>query len=273
MTESQTFSGFEDPTRDAAILIVEMPPQAYDQVVSGFTDAALATKGILAETRSTLPLGDARNVLVLGRQHVGNQVVRKWILVAATSTATALVTVQEPAVGNAAMSDADVRKTLETLTFRKPPSPEEQMANLPFKLDDKAGFRLVKVIGNTAAVMTSGSKDLIDGAEQPIFVIGVGPGAPRDDERQQFALRAFSSVPGIKDLRIERAEPLRINGQAGFEIMATGKEAAGDAEVKVVQWIRFGTNAYLRMLGIVKQSDFAEVYPRFRAIRDGVDTR
>lgn len=272
MTESQTFSGFEDPARDAAILIVEMPPQAYDQVATGFTDAALATKGILAETRTTLPLKDVKNVLVIGRQHVANQVVRKWILVAGTSTATALVTVQEPAAGAPGFSEEVVRNALLSLTFRQPPSPEELAVNLPFKMEDRAGFRLVKVIGNTAAILTQGPKDMIDGAEQPVFVVGVGPGAPREDERQQFALRAFSSVPGVKDLRIERAEPLRINGQAGFEIMAAGKDMATDADVKVVQWIRFGTNAYLRMLAIVKQADFADAYPKFRAIRDGIDT-
>lgn len=273
MVESSTFSGFEDTARGAAILLVEMPPQAYDQVTAGFTDAALATKGILAESRSTLPLGDVKNLLLVGRQHAGSAVARKWILVAGTSTATALVTVQEPAAGAPALSDEEIRKTLMTLTFRQPPSPEEQLANLPFKLDDRAGFRLVKVIGNTAAIMTEGPKDVIDGAEQPVFVVGVGPGAPREDERQQFALRAFSSVPGIKDLRIERAEPLRIGGQPGFEIMASGKEAAGTADVKVVQWIRFGTSAYIRMLGIVRQADFTEAYPKLRALRDGIDTR
>lgn len=270
MTESTAFSGFEDTAKGAAILIVEMPPQAYDQVTAGFTDAALATKGILVEQRTSLPLGDVKNTLVVGRQHAGNVVARKWILVAGAPTATALVTVQEPSDGRAPMSDEEVRKTLETLTFRQPPSPEDQVGNLPFKLENRAGFRLVKVVGNTAAILTDGPKDLIDGAEQAVFVVGVGPGAPREDERQQFALRAFSSVPGVKDVRIERAEPLRIAGQPGFEILANGKDLATGSDVKVVQWIRFGQTAYLRMLGVVKTDVFPDYYPRFRAIRDGV---
>lgn len=270
MTESTSFSGFEDTARGAAILIVEMPPQAYEQVTAGFTDAALGSKGILVEERTSLPLGDIKNMLVVGRQHAGPVVARKWILVAGAPTATALVTVQEPSDGRAPLSDETVRKTLETLTFRQPPSPDEQAGNLPFKIENRAGFRLVKVVGNTAAILTDGPKDMIDGAEQPVFVVGVGPGAPREDERQQFALRAFSSVPGVKELRIERAEPLRIAGQPGFEILANGKDVATGGDVKVVQWVRFGQTAYLRMLGVVRTDAFTDIYPRFRAIRDGV---
>ncbi len=272
MVESNKFSGFEDPGKGAAILMVEMPPQAYDQVSAGFTDANLATKGILVEQRETLPLGDARTLLIVGKQQAGPVIARKWILLAGTSTATVLVTVQEPTDGALGLSDEQVRKTLQTITFRQPPSPQELMAGLPFKLEDLAGFRVIKVIGNTAAVLTDGPKDMLDDTEQAVLVAGVSPGAPKDDDRKQFALRSLSSVPGVKDIRIERAEPLRIGGQPGFEILADGKNMSGTTDVKVVQWLRFGQNATLRMIGIVKTSDFPPVYPRFRAIRDGVAT-
>ncbi|MEP9376676.1 hypothetical protein ABLE91_08195 [Aquabacter sp. CN5-332] len=272
MVESASFSGFEDPAKGAAILLVEMPPQAYDQVAAGFTDAALATKGITVDSRTTLPLGDTKTLLMTGKQQAGTVTARKWILLAGTATATALVTVQEPADGALDLSGEEVRKTLLTLTFRAPPSPQEQMSNLPFKLDNLSGFRVVKVIGNTAAILTDGPKDVIEGAEQAVFVAGVAPGTPREDDRRQFALRALSSVPGVKDMRIERAEPLRMGGQAGFEILAAGKDVTGNADVKVVQWLRFGQSAHLRMVGIVKAADFPGVYPRLRAIRDGVST-
>lgn len=271
MVESAAFSGFEDTAKGAAILLVEMPPQAFDQVAAGFTDAALATKGIQVESRSSLQLpGDVKSLLITGRQQSGNVSARKWVLLAGAPTATALITVQEVADGSLALSDEDVRKTLATLTFRAPLSPEQQMANLPFKLDNFAGFRPVKVIGNTAVILTDGEKDVIEGAEQPILVLGAAPGTPREDDRRQFALRALSSVPAVKDLRIERAEPLRIGNLPGFEILAQGKDATTNMDVKVVQWLRFGHTAHLRMVGIVKASDFAELYPRLRAVRDGI---
>ncbi|TCT04309.1 hypothetical protein [Aquabacter spiritensis] len=277
MVESHAFSGFQDAATQSSILIVEMPPQAYEQVAAGFTDAALATKGITVESRGTLALGDpalkdAKTLLVTGRQQAGSLAARKWVLLAGTDQATALVTIQVPVGTGDALTDEKVRETLATLAFRPPPSAEDLLATLPFRLGDRSGFRLVKVVGNSAAILTDGPKDVIDGAEQPIFVAGVAAGNPREDDRRQFALRALSSVPGVKDMRIERAEAMRIAGQPGFEILADGKDMGGQDDVKIVQWLRFGQNAHLRMVAIVKTGDFPEIYPRLRAIRDGVTT-
>ena len=36
---------------------------------------------------------------------------------------------------------------------------------------------------------------------------------------------------------------------------------------------RFGSGGYMQMLGIVRAEGWKEAYPRFRAVRDGVDTR
>lgn len=275
MVESTTFAGFEDPTIGAAILMVEMPPVAYEQVEAGFTDAALASKGITVDSRGTLPLAlpDAKTLFVSGKQNVGTVSARKWILLAGTAQATVLVTIQVADDNAGKLSDETVRKTLETLAYRSPPTPQEQMAELPFRFADMAGFRPVKVIGNTAVVLTDGPKDVIENADQAIFVAGVAPGAPREEERRQFALRALSSVTGVKDMRIERAEPLRIGGMAGFEILANAKDAAGNEDVKVVQWLRFGPTAHLRMVAIVRAKDFPEEYGRLRALRDGMEPR
>ncbi|TDT89458.1 MULTISPECIES: hypothetical protein [Azorhizobium] len=272
MTEANAFPGFEDPNKNASILIVEMPPEAYDQVLSGFTDAALAGKGIMVESRAPLTIPDAKSVLVTGTQAAGALRVRKWILLAGSPRGTALVTVQVPESNAAALPDAVVHETLQTLAFRAPPSVEEQMKTLPFRLTNLSGFRVLRVIPNTAVFLTDGPKNEFEAAAQPLFVISVAAGAPRDEDRLNFAVRALTTTPGFRDLKIERAEPLRINNMAGFEVMATAKEAQGNADVKVAQWMRFGTNGYLRMMAVVKADAFADYYSRLRAIRDGVES-
>ena len=40
-----------------------------------------------------------------------------------------------------------------------------------------------------------------------------------------------------------------------------------------VQWLRFGTNAHLQIFAIAKRSAWNEVYPKLRAIRDGIEPR
>ncbi|WP_029004172.1 hypothetical protein [Azorhizobium doebereinerae] len=272
MTEATTFPGFEDRAKSASILIVEMPPEAYEQVAAGFTDAALGTKGIAVESRDNLAVPDAKTMFVTGTQTAGPISVRKWVLLAGSAKGTALVTVQVPEANAASLPDPVVRATLATLAFRTPPTIEEQMKTLPFHLTNLGGFRVLRVLGNSAAFLTDGPKAEFDAAAQPLFVVSVAAGAPRDDDRANFAVRTLTTTPGFRDLKIERAEPLRINNMPGFEVMANAKEGASGTEVKIIQWVRFGTNGYMRMMGVVKADAFADYYSRLRAIRDGVET-
>ncbi len=271
MTEATAFPGFEDRAKSASILIVEMPPEAYDQVSVGFTDAALASKGITVDSRGSLDIPDTKTTLVTGTQTAGTLSVRKWVLLAGNAKGTALITAQIPEANAASLPDSVVRATLATLAFRTPPSLEEQLKGVPFHMSNLSDFRVLRVLGNTAVFLTEGPKNEIDAADQPLFVVSVAAGAPRDDDRATFAVRTLTATPGFKDLRVERAEPLRINSQAGFEVMATAKDAQSGVDVKMIQWLRFGSNGYMRMLGVVKADNFPAVYPRLRAIRDGIE--
>ncbi|MFG1416388.1 hypothetical protein V5F38_02820 [Xanthobacter sp. V0B-10] len=270
MVESSTFSGFEDRARNASILIVDMPAEAYEQLEKGFTDEALAAKGITVESRGPFTLQGAKGYLVTGTQTAGPFRVRKWILLAGNDIATALVTAQVAETDSAAVPDADVRAALATLSFR---TPEAQVAALPFTLTDLAGFRVVRTFGGATVMLTDGPKNVVEGAEQPYFVVSVAPGAPREDERRQFAMRALSTLSGLKDMRLERAEPLRISQIPGFEVMAQAVDIKTGEPVKIVQWLRFGQTGHMRMVGIAKLDAFPEAYTRFRAIRDGIDAR
>lgn len=270
MVESTTFSGFEDRANNASILIVDMPPEAYAQLEAGFSDAALAEKGVSVEQRGPFTLAGAKGYLVTGTQTAGPFRVRKWILVAGTDVVTALVTVQVAETDAAKLPDADVRAALATLAFR---STQDQVAALPFTLTDLAGFRVIRTFGGSTVMLTDGPKNVIEGADQPYFVISVAGGAPREDERRQFALRALSTLSGLKDMRLERAEPMRINQIPGFEVMAQATDVKTGEAVKIIQWLRFGQTGHMRMVGISKVDAFPDLYPRFRAIRDGVDAR
>jgi hypothetical protein len=70
-------------------------------------------------------------------------------------------------------------------------------------------------------------------------------------------------------MRLRRAEPLRIGGQQGFEIVADAKEDKTGTDVTLVQWLRFGGGAYVHIFGIARKSAWDTVFPRLRAIRDG----
>ena len=102
----------------------------------------------------------------------------------------------------------------------------------------------------------------------------MAPGGPAQaGERDHFAREVFGSVPNLKGIRITGSESLRLANQQGHQIMATAQDPVTGAELTVVQWLRFGGGAYLQLVGIARSDVWKEAYQRFRAVRDGIESR
>ena len=69
------------------------------------------------------------------------------------------------------------------------------------------------------------------------------------------------------------SEPMRIGGQPGHEMRVQGRDPQTGADIEIVQWLRFGTGAYLRILGFGPKDKWADTFTRFRAVRDGLEPR
>jgi hypothetical protein len=103
-------------------------------------------------------------------------------------------------------------------------------------------------------------------------MIAIAPAGmqPPPNERDPMARRLFGEIPGLKDTRLTRSEPLRVAGQQGHELMVQAKDAKTGTEVTAVQWLRFGTGTLLRMVAIAPKDKWPALYPRFREVRDGI---
>lgn len=273
MSEVPGIAGFEDRAAKAAILMVELPHGEFDAIVKTFEPDALQSKGVTIETRKDVELADGgRGLLLSGYQTVGAMALKKWILLAGGKTQTAIITVQFPEDAADRYPDAAIETALKSVVFRAPPTQEEMLARLPFTFASLEGFKVVKVLGNSAVLLTRGDVDKPEPG-QPIFIAGVVPGEIGENERESLAKRAIASVPGVKDLRIERGGALRIGGQPGIEILANGVDPQTGKPVKVAQWLRFGRASYIRMVGVVPADRFDEDFTALRALRDGIEPR
>jgi hypothetical protein len=104
------------------------------------------------------------------------------------------------------------------------------------------------------------------------MIISVGRGGPSDSsDRSRFARDLVATTP-VRELSIKSAESMRINNAAGHEIRAEGKNPAGQP-LSVVQWLRFGSGGYLRIVGAGPSTEWDQMFGRFRAVRDGIDMR
>jgi len=271
MTVSRRFSGFENEEKAAAINLVEMPAQAYDQLVKGFTKDALKRQGLNETSRETLKLGDKAGVLIGGTME-GPVEGRKWVMAVKGQDVTGLIIAQVRG-GADGYSESQIREALKSVALRGPIPIEEQVSAMPFRLGDLAGFRPVRAISGNSVLFTDGPKDTIKAVEQPILIMAASPGAapPAGDQRNQFARAALNANQILKEVRVERSESFRFKGQDWHEIVAKAVEAESGQPVVVMQTIRFEPGRYVRMVGLTRVEQRDENLRRFRAVIDGVE--
>jgi hypothetical protein len=274
-TPSNRFAGFENPQASALITLAELPADAYADIEKGFgTDEPLKSRGWTIKVREPLTFKDGRGFFIAGPQESQSQKRYEAVMVASTGGITSLVSVQMIEASNAVITDAILRDMFKTLAVRATVPESERLAVLPYKMGNLAKFRIVRSAREGVALLTDGSKDEVVGVEQPFLLIGVAPGAaPKPEDRDAYAKRVFASAPGIKEVKITRAEPLRIGQAQGYEIVADAKDASSGTEVTTVQWLRFGQNASLQMFAIAKKTAWNDVFPRLRQIRDGIEPK
>ena len=94
------------------------------------------------------------------------------------------------------------------------------------------------------------------------------PGAQED--RARFAEQAARSIAGLRNARLISNEAIRIDSTPGFETRIEAVTGKNDTPVSIVQWLRFGSGATLRIIASATRDDWPQAFPRFRAVRDGV---
>ena len=273
MVPSRTFQGFEEPGTKAAIVLTTLPANAYAQLAKSMVPEAMKKEGIEVERREPLELPAGKGFVLSGRQTIEKERYRKWLLIASADDVTALVNVQVPEQA-ANYSEEAVRAAFATLAVR-PHIPEtELLALIPFRIGELAGFHVEDVLPGRAIVLVDPASQTADGAgvtAKGRMFISALPGGPEEAaDRGNFARVAFGQIVGIKDVQLQDAGPLRIASQPGYQTLAKAKDAGTGADVMVVQWLRFGSGGFLRMIGIARADAWPEMFGRLRAVRDSV---
>lgn len=266
---SARFPGFEDPQRQVAISILDLPAAAY----LGLEQATFANTqvGLQDVKRESFPFASGIGFLTTARAEQNGVKLYKWFFIAKAVVGpqldlTAFVTVEVPEAARAVYTDDVVRAALSSISFRVVPL-EEQLRFVPFKLGELAGFRVMQVIPAGVIITDGPSNDI---AKQPYMIIGAVPGAPSEaGDRSRVARDLLSSAP-LADLNVTSSELMRIDRSPGHEIRATAKGPDG-RPLSLVQWVRFGSSGMLRIIAASSTEAWDALFPRFRAVRDGIE--
>jgi hypothetical protein len=269
LVPSKRFPGFEDAERKVAISILDLPGRAFDDIERSAFDKE--QKNLASVKRESFPFTSGIGFLLSGQSTVDGIVLNKWFLLASAygKDLTALISVEVPEAARAIYTDAVIRKALASATFRETPI-QEQLGLMPFKLNELAGFRVMQAMPGGGLILTDGPANDIN--TQPYMIVSIGAGAPSDpDERNKFAREMLQSAP-LRDLTLTLADPMRIGGSQGIEIRAKSKGINGDP-ITLVQWVRFGSGGFLRIVGVGRSDAWDALFTRFRAVRDGIEMK
>jgi len=271
MKLSTRFPGFEDTGQKAVMAILDLPGSAYRELeTAAFSKAQ---RDLQDAKRESFPFATGIGFLITGTAQQNGTTVHRWSLLAmavgSVPNLTMLINVEVPESALSVYSDAVIRKALATVTFRPAPI-QEQLSLMPFKFRDLAGFQVMQVLPTGSVILGEGKAD---GDEpQPFMIVSVERNGPAEaGDRALFARDLLSNAP-VRELRLQSSEPMRINGAPGHEIRAQAKGPRGDT-VSLVQWLRFGTGGFLRIIGLSPTDKWDQSFGRFRTVRDGIDTR
>jgi hypothetical protein len=267
LVPAKAFTGFESEDQSVKVLIAELPGPAYGEAVNAFkTNPAIKPESL--ETGA----GTAYYTAETAKNASGT--FRHYSMILQGGTFSGYVEVQVPENATKIYSDDAVRQMFVSAVIRKDVPIPEQLALMPFKAGDLGDFKNVRALGATGALLLADGDETTGFEAAPFMVIGLMPSAPaQPDDRARFAEQAARAIPGMHSGRITMSEPVRIDGMAGYETRIDATSGRDDTPVTLVQWLRFGNQGSMRIIGSAPRDQWEKAFPRFRAVRDGIEPR
>jgi hypothetical protein len=269
--KAKTFPGFETEDQGVKVLVTELPVDAYGEVANAFKANPAGTGGIKPESIET-PAGLAYYTVESAKDGAGN--VKRYSMILPGPTFSGYVAVQVPENASRIYTDDAVRQMFATAVIRNEVPVEEQLGLMPFKISELSSFKNVRTLAPGAALILSDGDEKTGFEIAPFMIIGlIGSTPATPDDRGRFAQQIATTIPGVRDGKITMSEPVRIDGQPGYETRIDAISGKDNTPVTIVQWLRFGSQTSMRIIGSSPRDNWTKAFPRFRAVRDGIQPR
>lgn len=271
LNKAKTFPGFETEDGGVKVLIADLPAEAYGEVANAFKANPGGTGGIKPESIETAA-GLAYFTVESAKDAAGN--VKRYSMILPGPSFSGYVAVQVPENASKIYTDDAVRQMFKTAVLRNEVPVEEQLGLMPFKISELSSFKNVRTLAPGAALILSDGDEKSGFEVAPFMIIGlIGSTPATPDDRGRFAQQIAATIPGVREGKITMSEPVRIDGQPGYETRIDAISGKDNTPVTLVQWLRFGPQTSMRIIGSTPRDNWAKAFPRFRAVRDGIQPR
>lgn len=272
LEKAKSFVGFETEDKGVKVLMTDLPANAYGEVAGAFKANPGGTAGGVKPESIETSAGLAYYTVESGKD--GSTNVRRYSMILPGRSFSGYVAMQVPENASKIYTDDAVRQMFATAAIRNEVPVDEQLGLLPFKLGDLGKFKNVRALGPGAALILADGDEKTGFEVAPFMIIGIiGSTAASPDDRGRFAQQIATTIPGVRDGRITMSEPVRIEGQPGYETRIEAVSGKDNTPVTIVQWLRFGSQTSMRIIGSSPRDQWAGAFPRFRSVRDGIQPR
>jgi hypothetical protein len=271
LVRAKSFVGFETEDHGVKVLVTELPAEAYGEVMNAFKANPAGTGGIKPESIET-SAGVAYYTAESAKD--GATSVRRYSMILPGGAFSGYIAMQVPENAAKIYTDEAVRQMFASAVIRKEVPVEEQLGLMPFKIGELSDFKNIRTLAPGAAIILADGDEVTGFEPAPFMVIGlIGATPAQPEDRGRFAQQAATTIPGVRDARITMSEPIRIDGLPGYETRIDATSGKDNTAVTVVQWLKFGGSNALRIIGSAPREEWAKAFPRFRAVRDGIQPR
>lgn len=257
----------------AVIMLFEQPRETIN--AQEFKIGVRLHEGTQNESRveHVEPLSWAGRPAVLVRLRMPRRALLAHVMLVEGQDGNVMAQMQVP--DTAAFPDAAaIRASLLSVTETRR-SPEQRLGDLPFRLTELAGMRVVSIIANSVVILTDGPGDLMDVAtDQPFALLSLYPIPPRERfdatrDLPKMAALVRERYPGATILT-QKVEPTPQGPVASVVFTRTppGKTAA----VAGVAWALVQGGSALFMVGQFPP-ERSDLPARFVKVRNGVKPR
>lgn len=269
MMPSTEFAGFADPEKGSAMLVVELPVQRkeFPEFLAALSDEALAAQGLTAVERGLLPDGVPGNLLIRAQHSAHGIPFERWIYVAPSERALAMITVQVPQQFATDAAEVDLKASLATVRIMSELAtglpPPDAVKALPFGYEAGERFAVRSVIaGNTVLLHAAAGPDKTGAILLISKSLAMG-----EEDHLDMSTRALETLEGVERIEIdEMYDEVTVDQLTGIELTARCVEKGSGEPCFAYQMMLFDTDAAYRVLGVTHAELVPDYLPEFRRI-------
>ncbi len=261
---AERFPGLGNEDASASVMVNELPGP-YAAVVAGFTDEALAGRGMAVTGREAVEIDGRAATLIHFEQTAMGTTFRKWLGVFGDDESTVMVTATAPSAGAEALAET-LRGVVLGARFDREHDADPYVA-FGYRFDHTGGLELRHETPTGLVLLPPGVENGVPG-EHTMLVAGRTFREVEIDDLEDFAMRRLYKVEQLSDLRGLEGQAVRYGGFPGWEIAGSGRDDG--AEVAVYQALLLDDKDYLLLIGTAAPADRLAALATFRQVAASV---